>query len=633
MKPLTDTLTTRSTMGASQTATMSIDTDAVAHLMSVLTNLYSNPIAAVIREYATNGFDATVDAGAADPIRVTLPTVTHPTLTIQDFGIGMSTDRILDHYSLYGRSDKRGSNDVVGMLGLGCKSALTYSSSFSVTSIHNGVETVALIAKNSDGVGEIQIVDTRTTDKRNGTTVEIPVKGNDIYRFAREAEAIFGYWTPGTVLVDSKAPVSAYADFHKIPNVDSYYKPNGGYNDHRVVMGNVSYKVNSDILGDFSSTPLIINAPIGAVSFAPSREELMYNNRTNEFLRKIVTDIKSGIQTEIDNILATATNKWEAFQARGKNAHFKFLSNVKWEFQGEVIPANIQSSSTLVWSRDKYPEGKAKADSRWSTNGAEKVVFISGYPYQSVSQRIKDAMVAWSDDDKHPWFGVKRFILADSPVSDWVEWADWKPLSKTLPKIDKAASGVRFTNKRSGRLIDKNGWCRESYQAASDFPDDDFFVITPEDLREQNFGRVALAQIFEAGYKPVLVYKRDVAAFTEAYNIVTDEDVIKWRESLDAKRSDDWYLARVVEHSQIHNFKGKKILDPEIARLLQLTMDAKISNSYLDNTRLLKAEQIVKNATSGYPLLDVYYYRTDNSDAKVEYVNALYTYRLGKKAN
>jgi hypothetical protein len=46
---------------------MSIDPGSVMHIMSVLTDLYSDPEAACIREYSTNALDSHIDAGISRP--------------------------------------------------------------------------------------------------------------------------------------------------------------------------------------------------------------------------------------------------------------------------------------------------------------------------------------------------------------------------------------------------------------------------------------------------------------------------------------------------------------------------------------------------------------------------------------
>jgi hypothetical protein len=104
---------------------LSIDPGSVNNLMALLTDMYSDPELAIVREYSTNARDSHIAAGVTDPIEVYTPTVLEPMLRIVDHGVGLSADDIRDIYSRYGLSTKAESNDYNGVLGLGCKSALT----------------------------------------------------------------------------------------------------------------------------------------------------------------------------------------------------------------------------------------------------------------------------------------------------------------------------------------------------------------------------------------------------------------------------------------------------------------------------------------------------------------------------
>ena len=86
---------------------MELDAHSLAHIMSVLTDLYSDTEMACIREYSTNAFDAQVEAGVTRPIEVFTPTALRPLLVIRDFGIGMNVEDIRKTYSKYGASSKR----------------------------------------------------------------------------------------------------------------------------------------------------------------------------------------------------------------------------------------------------------------------------------------------------------------------------------------------------------------------------------------------------------------------------------------------------------------------------------------------------------------------------------------------
>lgn len=77
MEP-TATYATRKGNLSGETIAMSVDTASMAHVLSVLTDLYSDPTLAVIREYSTNALDSHVEAGVKRPIDVSLPNAMTP---------------------------------------------------------------------------------------------------------------------------------------------------------------------------------------------------------------------------------------------------------------------------------------------------------------------------------------------------------------------------------------------------------------------------------------------------------------------------------------------------------------------------------------------------------------------------
>jgi HSP90 family molecular chaperone len=66
------------------------DPAGVLALMEALISLYSNGEQAVLREYTSNGRDASKKGGWFRPVEVSLPTVQHPVLVVEDWGIGMT---------------------------------------------------------------------------------------------------------------------------------------------------------------------------------------------------------------------------------------------------------------------------------------------------------------------------------------------------------------------------------------------------------------------------------------------------------------------------------------------------------------------------------------------------------------
>src|SRR5512146_2284489 len=150
MIPERTTIAVDSTVKGEDVA-MSIDQTALAHIMNVLTDLYADPELAVIREYSTNALDSHIEAGISRPIEVTTPTALRPLFTVRDYGVGLDADDIRDIYSRYGASTKRQTNDAVGMLGLGCKSALAYVDQFTLAGITGGQRMLVSIARDETG--------------------------------------------------------------------------------------------------------------------------------------------------------------------------------------------------------------------------------------------------------------------------------------------------------------------------------------------------------------------------------------------------------------------------------------------------------------------------------------------------
>ena len=309
------------TIGSADRTAMTFDEHSITHLMNLLTDLYSNPTLAVVREYSTNAWDAHIAAGNLAPIQVTLPTFMMNQLTIKDLGTGMSVTDITDKFSKYGYSSKRDNDDETGMLGLGCKSGLTYTSQFTLVTIQNGIKATVLVTREEAGGGVVQIIDTSATTDPNGTEVQIPCKDYD--DMGRVAEDFFQYWEPGTVLVNGVEPdciwntttgISIDPDILMLPT-------DGGRNKvpSMIVMGGVAYPVNefklpSNLQGNIDRMRAIIRVPIGSVNFTPNREALTYTKRTLETIGDAWAYIYRGMQTMVQAKVDVAANPKEAWR-------------------------------------------------------------------------------------------------------------------------------------------------------------------------------------------------------------------------------------------------------------------------------------------------------------------------------
>lgn len=311
------------TSGVVRTKQMGIDPNSVAHIMGILTDLYSDPAMAVIREYTTNALDSHVAAGKGDvPITVTLPSIFSDSFVVKDEGVGLSEEEVFEIYGNYGASTKRESNDFTGQLGLGCKSALTLTNQFSLVAIKDGVKCAFSVHKDEFGVPRMTELYQAETEEPNGVEITVPVK--NIHEFRRKAEKFFRFVEPKPVFIND-------ADFN--PTIDvlmgltptiKFLEGNGGRPEDYVVMGNVAYPIKasefSQLDRHYLSRPtLALYAEMGDVDFTPSREELHYTKRTRSFIQNKLDEVTRLLASQITKDLVTAKNYIEATELYNKH--------------------------------------------------------------------------------------------------------------------------------------------------------------------------------------------------------------------------------------------------------------------------------------------------------------------------
>lgn len=380
-----------------ETLDLSVDTSGLVHLMKLLTNLYSSPRTAVLREYVSNAIDSHVKAGGVSrPIEVNVPDkfARGRNLVVRDYGVGMSKADIVNVYSSYGNSTKRDNNDEIGGFGLGAKSALAISDRFDVVSIKDGVEVKFYIEKNFQGAGVVHFVHEQKTDEPSGVEVTIPYPDGQGFEEAELNDFFVG--VPSGMLKINGKIFTATLDneelFNKITGIDeniatgwftrSEADIESGLVDFGVIVGGVSYPVpfksysskKVDQLKRFRRS-VYANLPIGSVDLTPSREELIYSPRTIAVLNNTVNALHSGIETFVRSELNAINEISRAFHyAYFRRSHFWAAENLTWrgmdipfehKFEGTVyeITAPIISTNT----------GKARSPSTMGALAGDRI--------------------------------------------------------------------------------------------------------------------------------------------------------------------------------------------------------------------------------------------------------------------
>lgn len=373
-----------------------LDPDSFRDIIGFLTNLYSDKARAVLREYSTNAWDSHIEAGIKRPIEVETPSPLRKELIIRDWGVGMSLDDVMNTYSKYGKSTKRQSDDVVGALGLGCKSGLTYTGMFSIVARKNGVQVTVLVSRGEDGVGDLTVTDTKATDFPNGVEIIIPV--SDVTDFSDDVFEFFKFWEPGSVLVNGEAPESIWdptnpdvlfldPDVVIVDNLDQNY----------LVMGNVPYPMlvpKTQVQGD---AHIVARVPIGQVDFTPSRESLHLTDRTKEVVQDVAKFVNHRLRQHVQSEINKAETPWEALIVwHGWKEKVSFR---RMEYRDEVIPGTVkmsgQSWRVPSYSSSRYKGGQNQTYINLDTgliNGTSAILF--GHPPKKMDRDTKSALVA-----------------------------------------------------------------------------------------------------------------------------------------------------------------------------------------------------------------------------------------------
>jgi hypothetical protein len=310
-------------------------------------SLYSNKIRAIVRELTCNALDSHVEAGNLDPYVVHLPTYTEPTFSVQDFGVGLTHDRVMALYSTYFESTKTESNDFVGALGLGSKSPFSYTDNFVVIASKGGETNTYSAFINDAGVPSIVRLGTEQTGAPNGVTVQMAVQGKDFDTFKRELMDVVRWYDrlpkvngayPGKVPYRAFNPFTTPFD----SGVESASVTGNGYNRvSAVLMGGIAYPIDAS-RAEFAKydkllrEELILKAAIGDVEFQPSREGLTYSPTTVKFIVDKLDALDQKIQKNILAEVDTYPAIWDkvVFLLKQRNELLKKASTDLIKAQG-----------------------------------------------------------------------------------------------------------------------------------------------------------------------------------------------------------------------------------------------------------------------------------------------------------
>lgn len=609
---------------------MGVDQDNIDHLLMLLTDLYSDQVMAVIREYSTNARDAHLDSGVSRPIEVTLPNGMSSIFKVRDYGRGLSLEDITKVYSQYGSSTKRGENVSNGMFGIDCKSALTYTSQFTVTSVCNGERMVVVVSRAGTDAS-MEVVSRKPSSEPSGVEVSVPVKYGDANSFQNKAKHFFSFWDQGTVLVNGVEPARISLDM-----VTDTIGTTTGLESDYIVMGGVAYPCEDRLFGGRSwgsRFNIVAFVPVGSVSIPPSREMLMYTKHTNAVVEVIKKEFSDKIRQKIIDDINDAPTHHEAITRRDKwAAAYRTLMPAKATYKGVQIPDTF-TFNYARWNSVSYRHSFGSNYNDIDLNSLINSVVVYDWPHlASLSATHKAKINQWKDK---AGINTRLVVFTDKPEGDpWIDPArvvSWNTIkAEVLPKTTSTPNPNR---KPTLNVYDKSG-----YERAVELDKTKRKVyVSPRERVAYTYIAMLYTiypdiEIVSLGENRWEKFKRDHA------NAVHLNDFVKaeYKSARDALTPNDikFLGMRDSEKATLTHLDETKIDDQEFAQGIMLakgTLKSAAVEKFLTIAKVsmglsmgihssLPHVSFIKN----YPLLNTYESGTLVTDHKILYINAVY---------
>lgn len=463
-------------------------------------SLYSDKPKAIIRELSTNALDSHIESNIERPIKVVLPTHDIPTLTIRDYGKGLSPKQIETVYTVYFESTKETSNDFIGALGLGSKSPFSYTNSFNVTSYQpEYINTYLVCIDNGEPcvytISENQIPN---TTNETGLEVSIEIEPSDYNLFSRAASKVFTFFDEGSVHIEWQNGTKMEKPSWK-NNIKVGYVEFDSNHLHRhtffAKMGPVAYEIDNSMF-DFKlvgllNTGHVFEFEMGELEFQPSREALSYNQQTIKAINDKIEIVSNSLLVELQQVLEGSNSLREAIvriknlKHRNTQGLYKFLT-----FKGKTIAKHLEEYSNQYSNINKkhsshpryydttrglaYPTLKSNyiLYNYETENDAVFIVRTTQFPIQKtllMYQNTFKGIVYILNHDNHALIGLlKRY-------NEKVVFSHSKEFKDKLKEFEKANKGPKSSLSKVRRtyvyrVTPSKNQIKEVYIEASEIP-------------------------------------------------------------------------------------------------------------------------------------------------------------------
>jgi hypothetical protein len=377
-----------------ETVKMSLDLDSAQVLMQMLSkNLYSDSIGSTIRECASNALDSHRRAGCDEPVIVSFKRNNQANtyeFAVEDFGIGLDADDVRNIISKYGKSTKRNSNTELGMMGLGFKAPLAYSSSFYFVCRKDFMERKYMMYEGED-TNSIDLLYEKPTAEPNGVKVIVPVDYSDRYNFHNKIKEQLAYFDNVYFDVEPMGSYNVPNDFtiHRAEHFQ--YSQIATNSDMHLCLDNVSYPIDWEKLGiDRIRMKMALRFSLSDGLFpTPNREAIRYTKEAKETILKKIATVGNVFMDKFNDAITTQSDIKAIMEFYSQNS-----KHIKCWYKGtedDICIDDLVKHSTVSVAQPKLDNIKLLNLERLAVKSKEYILAEYKFKYRFSNGKFQNA--------------------------------------------------------------------------------------------------------------------------------------------------------------------------------------------------------------------------------------------------
>jgi len=344
-------------------------------IVQILTEkLYSKPVETSIKEYITNALEA------SDNVNITLPTkLNNYTMSIRDYGPGLSPDEMRDIFMSLGTSTKRDTNNLVGGFGIGSKSAFSFTKAFQITSI-NGNYKRNYICQIKDGSISLSLLSEELTDEQTGIEIKLPIPKDKVFYIKIYIEELFlGFDISKLPNINPKVNIHLCNWIEVEPGIEY---TSDAYAKGKVFIGSngIYFPFPSPDKTSLSRS-IGIRIQTGTVDIAPNRETIAINNYLLRAYDKVKNKIEQTYLKEVKELLSSPDFIYNLQKVNRilKNTPSWMLHDIKVDNPLFDKPLCLNSYGALMFSGDFWQARSFRINTKLIFQKRDKIYLLNTY--------------------------------------------------------------------------------------------------------------------------------------------------------------------------------------------------------------------------------------------------------------